>query len=115
MEDFDGMIFLEETLIPLRFFWNYFQNLGDCIIYAKLPIWNEKVVSYLHGLFLNKYFHEIAFCMIFTNNHKSLHAYVHVGRRSEDLTHLQLVDDTILFSFTRWEEVVVFKRFVRCS
>ena len=36
-----------------------------------------------------------------------------VGRMVEAITHLQFADDTILFSSTRWEEVVVLKRILR--
>ena len=36
-----------------------------------------------------------------------------VGRGSEVITHLPFVDDIILFSSSRWEEVVVFKRILR--
>ena len=37
-----------------------------------------------------------------------------VGRGSEAITHLQFADDTILFSSSRWEEIVVLKKILRC-
>lgn len=36
------------------------------------------------------------------------------GSGLEAITHLQFADDTILFSSTRWEEMVVLKRVFRC-
>lgn len=36
------------------------------------------------------------------------------GKGVEAITHLQFANDTILFSSTRWEEVVVLKRILRC-
>ena len=37
-----------------------------------------------------------------------------VGRGSEAIAHLQFVDDTILFSSSKWEETIVLKRILRC-
>ena len=37
-----------------------------------------------------------------------------VGGGAEIITHLQFADDTIIFSSSRWEEIVVLKRILRC-
>ena len=37
-----------------------------------------------------------------------------VGSNGEAITHLQFADDTILFTFARWEEIIVLKRVLRC-
>lgn len=37
-----------------------------------------------------------------------------VGRGEEAITHLQFVDDTILFSSSKWEEVVMLRTILRC-
>ena len=37
-----------------------------------------------------------------------------VGSGVEVVTHLQFVDDTILFTSTNWEEITILKRILRC-
>lgn len=37
-----------------------------------------------------------------------------VCRNGESISHLQFVDDTIFFASAKWEEVVSFKRILRC-
>lgn len=37
-----------------------------------------------------------------------------MGSSLEGINHLQFVDDTILLSSSRWENVVVMKRILRC-
>lgn len=37
-----------------------------------------------------------------------------VGSGVEPITHLSFADDTILLSSTRWEEIEVFERILRC-
>lgn len=36
------------------------------------------------------------------------------GRGKEAVTHLKFANNTILFCFTRWEEVTILKRILRC-
>ena len=37
-----------------------------------------------------------------------------VGRDGEAITHLQFADDTIRFSSSNWDEIVLIKRILRC-
>lgn len=36
------------------------------------------------------------------------------GQDGEEVTHLQFADDMILFSSTKWEELAMLKRILRC-